>query len=94
MEVATSDVAVSEEGWHVNHDGQSTADDVLAGIDLTGKRFLVTGASAGLGVEPCRALVARGLRSSALRAIWTRRERRSAALVRAASTSFGSILRR
>ncbi|KMS59339.1 shikimate 5-dehydrogenase [Novosphingobium barchaimii LL02] len=38
----------------------STTDEVLSGIDLTGKRILVTGASAGLGVETCRALVARG----------------------------------
>lgn len=39
---------------------QSTADEVLRGIDLNGKRFLVTGTSAGLGVETARALVARG----------------------------------
>ena len=38
----------------------STTDDVLAGIDLSGKRALVTGVSAGLGVETARALVAHG----------------------------------
>ena len=38
----------------------STTDDVLAGIDLRGKRILVTGVSAGLGVETARALAARG----------------------------------
>ncbi len=38
----------------------STTDDVLADIDLHGQRILVTGASAGLGVETCRALVSRG----------------------------------
>lgn len=38
----------------------STADDVLAGIDLSGKRFLVTGVSSGIGLETARALVARG----------------------------------
>jgi len=38
----------------------STTDDVLQGIDLRGKRILVTGASAGLGVETARALVAHG----------------------------------
>lgn len=38
----------------------STADDVLAGIDLHGKRVLVTGVSAGIGVETARALAARG----------------------------------
>ena len=40
----------------------STTDDVLAGIDLSGKRVLVTGVSAGLGVETARALAARGAR--------------------------------
>jgi len=38
----------------------STTDEVLDGIDLTGKRILVTGVSAGLGVETARALAARG----------------------------------
>ena len=38
----------------------STTDDVLAGKDLSGKRVLVTGVSAGLGVETARALVAHG----------------------------------
>jgi NAD(P)-dependent dehydrogenase (short-subunit alcohol dehydrogenase family) len=39
---------------------ESTTDDVLAGIDLSGKHALVTGASAGLGVETVRALAAHG----------------------------------
>jgi len=39
---------------------QSTTDDVLKGVDLSGKRILVTGVSAGLGVETARALAARG----------------------------------
>lgn len=39
---------------------KSTTEDVLAGIDLSGKRILVTGVSAGLGVETARALVAHG----------------------------------
>ncbi len=38
----------------------STTDDVLAGVNLRGKRALVTGVSAGLGVETARALVAHG----------------------------------
>ena len=38
----------------------STTDDVLAGIDLRGKRILVTGVSAGLGVETARSLAAHG----------------------------------
>jgi NAD(P)-dependent dehydrogenase (short-subunit alcohol dehydrogenase family) len=39
---------------------ESTTEDVLKGVDLTGKRILVTGVSAGLGVETARALVAHG----------------------------------
>jgi NAD(P)-dependent dehydrogenase (short-subunit alcohol dehydrogenase family) len=39
---------------------ESTTDEVLEGIDLAGKRVLVTGVSAGLGVETARALVAHG----------------------------------
>jgi NAD(P)-dependent dehydrogenase (short-subunit alcohol dehydrogenase family) len=38
----------------------STTEDVLAGVNLRGKRILVTGASAGLGVETSRALAAHG----------------------------------
>src|SRR5580692_3349294 len=38
----------------------STTNDVLSGKDLSGKRVLVTGVSAGLGVETARALVAHG----------------------------------
>jgi NAD(P)-dependent dehydrogenase (short-subunit alcohol dehydrogenase family) len=39
---------------------ESTADEVLEGVDLSGKRVLVTGVSAGLGVETARSLVAHG----------------------------------
>jgi len=38
----------------------SSTDDVLSGIDLRGKRILVTGVSAGLGVETARSLAAHG----------------------------------
>ncbi len=38
----------------------STTDDVLSGVNLTGKRILVTGVSAGLGVETARSLAAHG----------------------------------
>ena len=38
----------------------STTDEVLSGINLHGKRILVTGVSAGLGVETARALAAHG----------------------------------
>ncbi|MGH7778931.1 MAG: SDR family NAD(P)-dependent oxidoreductase [Candidatus Binataceae bacterium] len=39
---------------------ESTADEVLEGVNLSGKRVLVTGVSAGLGVETTRSLVAHG----------------------------------
>src|ERR1700693_787348 len=39
---------------------ESTADEVLEGVDLSGKRVLVTGVSAGLGVETARSIVAHG----------------------------------
>ncbi|GAA2604706.1 SDR family NAD(P)-dependent oxidoreductase [Streptomyces axinellae] len=38
----------------------STADDVLRGLDLTGVRAIVTGASSGIGTETARALTATG----------------------------------
>ena len=39
---------------------KSTTDEVLEGVDLSGKRALVTGVSAGLGVETARVLAAHG----------------------------------
>lgn len=39
---------------------KSTADEVLSGIDLRGKRYLVTGAASGIGRETARSLVAHG----------------------------------
>ena len=41
-------------------DGQSTAEQVTAGLDLTGKTALVTGANSGLGYESMRVLALRG----------------------------------
>ena len=43
-----------------NLGAKSTTDDVLAGVDLSGQRFLVTGVSSGIGVETARALAAHG----------------------------------
>lgn len=45
---------------HMTFGATSTTDDVMAGIDLSGKTVVVTGASAGLGVETTRALAAAG----------------------------------
>ena len=39
---------------------KSTTEDVLTGLDLKGKKILVTGVSAGLGVETARALASHG----------------------------------
>jgi NAD(P)-dependent dehydrogenase (short-subunit alcohol dehydrogenase family) len=39
---------------------ENTAADVVAGIDLTDRRIVVTGASSGIGVETARALAAAG----------------------------------
>src|SRR6202044_1018756 len=41
-------------------DATSTTEDVLAGANLQGKRILVTGVSAGIGVETARSLAAHG----------------------------------
>jgi len=38
----------------------STTDEVLSGVNLKGKRVLVTGVSSGLGVETARSLAAHG----------------------------------
>jgi NAD(P)-dependent dehydrogenase (short-subunit alcohol dehydrogenase family) len=39
---------------------ESTAAEVIAGLDLTGRRAVVTGASSGIGVETARALAGAG----------------------------------
>src|SRR4051812_5626769 len=41
-------------------DATSTTEEVLSGVQLQGKRILVTGVSAGIGVETARSLVAHG----------------------------------
>ena len=41
-------------------DAESTAAEVVAGIDLTGRRAVVTGAASGIGVETARALASAG----------------------------------
>jgi NAD(P)-dependent dehydrogenase (short-subunit alcohol dehydrogenase family) len=43
-----------------NFDHETTTDDVLAGMDLSGRRVAITGTSAGLGEEATRSLAAHG----------------------------------
>jgi len=38
----------------------STTDDIIKGVDLTGKRAIVTGGASGIGIETVRALAIAG----------------------------------
>ena len=68
----------------------STTDDVLSGKDLSGKRVLVTGVSAGLGVETARALSAHGAQVVGAARDLTKAERATAA-VRAQPANGGGL---
>jgi hypothetical protein len=56
------DASGSKRRWIMSKtfSAESTTNDVLQGIDLAGMRVLVTGVSAGLGVETARTLAAHG----------------------------------
>lgn len=70
---------------------KSTTDEVLAGIDLSGKRVLVTGASAGLGVETARALVAHGAEVVGAARDLTKAERATSGVREAAEAGGGAF---
>src|SRR5262245_7473982 len=67
-------------------DWQTTTDQVLEGVDLTGKVAIVTGASGGLGAETARALAARGA-AVTLAARDTKKAEQVAATIRGAHPS-------
>jgi len=69
----------------------STADEVLSGFDLKGKRFLITGVSSGIGRETARSLAAHGASVvGAVRDV-ARAERATASIRDAASRGGGSL---
>jgi NAD(P)-dependent dehydrogenase (short-subunit alcohol dehydrogenase family) len=51
---------MSEEFVRIPFGAASTAAEVIAGIDLAGKRAIVTGGASGIGVETARALASAG----------------------------------
>ena len=67
----------------------TTTDDVLRETDLRGRRILVTGVSAGLGVETARALVARGAQVVGLVRDTAKGERVATAIRTAAASGGG-----
>jgi NAD(P)-dependent dehydrogenase (short-subunit alcohol dehydrogenase family) len=69
----------------------STTDDVLKGVNLSGKRILVTGVSAGLGVETARALVAHGAHVVGAARDLAKAERATGQVRAAAATKAGAF---
>ena len=61
MELGCRETVVNDREMLMGDWGRdTTTDEVLAGVDLSGRRMLVTGASGGLGEETARALAAAG----------------------------------
>ena len=73
---------------------QTTTDEVLEGVDLTGRRVLITGAAVGLGRETARALASHGAEETILARSAERADEGAAAvegLVPGASVSTGVV---
>ena len=69
----------------------STTDEVLSGVNLQGKRILITGVSAGLGVETARSLAAHGAHVIGAARDLTKAEAATAQVQRDASENGGSF---
>lgn len=69
----------------------STTEEVLAGVDLKGKRVLITGVSSGLGVETARALAAHGAEVVGAARNLAKAERATTGVKAAAETAGGQI---
>jgi NAD(P)-dependent dehydrogenase (short-subunit alcohol dehydrogenase family) len=69
----------------------STTEDVLAGVNLDGKRILVTGVSAGLGVETARSLAAHGAQVVGAARDLTKAEAATTEVRKAAAANGGSL---
>ena len=70
---------------------KSTTNEVLEGVRLQGKRILVTGVSAGLGVETARALVAHGANVVGAARDLDKAKRATMEVTKAAAESGGSL---
>jgi NAD(P)-dependent dehydrogenase (short-subunit alcohol dehydrogenase family) len=69
----------------------STTEDVLSGVDLHDKRILVTGVSAGIGVETARALAAHGAQVVGAARDLAKAEKATAAVAKDAAAHGGSF---
>lgn len=72
-------------------DATSTTEEVLSGVRFDGKRILVTGVSAGLGVETARSLAARGAQVVGTARDLSKAEKATAQVRADAQTGGGSL---